>query len=262
MRTPNIILNSGGGSLNWALAQGTRQDSKTEAAFAAYWNRPFNVEYLKSAAYGNGDLLKDNLYCMLTSLEIIATMRGRAAFHDKFTSPLRFFSASNDLDAWSALDMARVLELTRRALKDIIARPELALDAAYDPFRSLEASVPAYVDFKRKLAAATALAVDGKTRLPSISAVRAEIYSPQDPTNVSSTARTLEQVKAFATGMLNTMTNGQASRFANVSPRHSNTNPNPNAPRAARRGDTLLSTRARYVHDIGFVWERRAPADM
>jgi hypothetical protein len=99
------------GKLYWHLSRvdkGTRQDSKTEGAFAAYWNRPLNVAYLQTAAYGASDLLKDNLFVMLSSLEIVATMRGRAAYHDKFTAPLRFFSASNDLDGWSSLDMAQV----------------------------------------------------------------------------------------------------------------------------------------------------------
>lgn len=35
--------------LYWHLSRvdkGTRQDSKTEGAFAAYWNRPLNVAYL------------------------------------------------------------------------------------------------------------------------------------------------------------------------------------------------------------------------
>ena len=97
--------------LYWHLSRvdkGTRQDSKTEGAFAAYWNRPLNVAYLQTAAYGASDLLKGNLFVMLSSLEIVATMRGRAAYHDKFTAPLRFFSASNDLDGWSSLDMAQV----------------------------------------------------------------------------------------------------------------------------------------------------------
>ena len=88
--------------------KGCRQDMKTEAAYAAYWNRTYNVEYLKSATYGASNLLKDNLYVMLTSPYIIAAMRGRAAFHDKVTTRLRFFSASNELDKWSALDMAQV----------------------------------------------------------------------------------------------------------------------------------------------------------
>ena len=51
--------------LYWHLSRvdkGTRQDSKTEGAFAAYWNRPLNVAYLQTAAYGASDLLKDNLF--------------------------------------------------------------------------------------------------------------------------------------------------------------------------------------------------------
>lgn len=107
----------------------------------------------------------------------------------------------------------QVLELTRRALNDISDKPELMLDADYDPFASLVSTVPAYADYRRKLAAATALAVDGKTRVMSISAVRAEIYSPTDATNIAATEKTLDHVKAFAAGMLNTMMNGQAARY-------------------------------------------------
>ena len=88
--------------------KGCRQDMKTEAAFAAYWNRPMNVAYLDP-----DNVLTKNLYIMLTSPYIIATMRGRAAFHDKVTTRLRFFSASNKLDKWSALDMAQVRTCAR-----------------------------------------------------------------------------------------------------------------------------------------------------
>ena len=94
----------------------------------------------------------------------------------------------------------QVLELTRRALNDISDKPELMLDADYDPFASLVSTVPAYADYRRKLAAATALAVDGKARVMSISAVRAEIYSPTDATNTATTEKTLDHVKAFAAG--------------------------------------------------------------
>ena len=45
---------------------------------------------------------------MLTCLEIVGAMRGRAAFHDKLTTRLRFFSASSTLDKWSNMDMAQV----------------------------------------------------------------------------------------------------------------------------------------------------------
>ena len=83
-------------------------DSKTEAAFSAYYNRPVIVEFLKSAAYDSPNILRDNLYVMLTCLEIVGAMRGRAAFHDKLTTRLRFFSASSTLDKWSNMDMAQV----------------------------------------------------------------------------------------------------------------------------------------------------------
>ena len=52
---------------------------------------------------------------------------------------------------------------------------------------------------------ATALAVDGKTTLPSIPAVRAEIYTPQDPSNQRATDLTKEHIKVFAAGMLHTL---------------------------------------------------------
>ena len=87
------------------------------------------------------------------------------------------------------------------------------LDPAYDPFAALVATVPAYAAYLRELQTATALAVDKKTRVPSISAVRKEIYTPSDADNIASTAKALEQIKAFAAGMLKTLTNGQGSRY-------------------------------------------------
>ena len=43
------------GKLYWYLSRigkGTRQDSKTEGAFAAYWNRPLKAAYLQTARVG------------------------------------------------------------------------------------------------------------------------------------------------------------------------------------------------------------------
>ena len=110
---------------------------------ATYFNRPLHVEFLKSQMYGSANLLKDNLFVMLTSLPVVATLRGRAAFHDKVISRLRFFSASAKLDKWSVMDMSRVLELTRVGLNEIIADPALLLDANYDMYSELVATVPA-----------------------------------------------------------------------------------------------------------------------
>ena len=112
-------------SLN-RVDKGVRQDSKTEAAFSAYYNRAVIVEFLKSVHYNKKDnLLRNNLFIMLTCDEIIGAMRGRAAFHDKLTTRLRFFSSSNELDGWSCLNMAEVSRVALHgcAVDRRIARP-------------------------------------------------------------------------------------------------------------------------------------------
>ena len=55
-----------------------RQDFQTKAARNAYINRAVNVEYLASQRYGSGNILRVNLYIMLTCKEVIAALRGRA----------------------------------------------------------------------------------------------------------------------------------------------------------------------------------------
>ena len=75
-----------------------------------------------------------------------------------------------------------MLELLRLGLIDVIAHPEKMLDAEYDMFAPLVATVPAYAEYLRELEGATALAVDGKTRVSSIGAVRKEIYTPSTRT--------------------------------------------------------------------------------
>ena len=107
----------------------------------------------------------------------------------------------------------QVLELLRVGLLELADNPEKLLDPEYDMFAPLVATEPAYVAYLETLKDATALAVDGKTRVPSVSAVRKEIYTPSDETNIESTSKTLEHIRAFAAGMLKTMTNGQAARY-------------------------------------------------
>ena len=63
--------------------KGARMDGQTEAAMVLYFNRPVIMKYLGTVLYSKSNLLRDNLFCTLASLEIVATLRGRAAFHDK-----------------------------------------------------------------------------------------------------------------------------------------------------------------------------------
>ena len=67
---------------------GVRQDFKTEAAFAEYFNRFVHVEFMKSTYFDGDNKLRDHCLAQLTSLPIIAAMRCRAIIHDKFTRRL------------------------------------------------------------------------------------------------------------------------------------------------------------------------------
>jgi hypothetical protein len=58
-----------------------------------------------------------------------------------------------------------------------------------------------------------AKSVDGSTKIKSIVAVRAEIYTPVDETNIQTTPLALEHIKVFAEGMLHTLENGQGARY-------------------------------------------------
>ena len=53
---------------------------------------------------------------MLGAVENVACLRARSIIGDKFTEPWLFFSASNELDGWSVLDLAPLVDLTLAAL--------------------------------------------------------------------------------------------------------------------------------------------------
>ena len=181
---------------------------------ATYNDRPMLVEFLKIAYFSDAMKLRDYLLVMLGSNEIVATTRGRAIIHDKYSDSYQFLSASKKLDGWSCLDMAQVVDMLRVALLAGIANPATWLDEAYDPFTALLTTVPEYAKHKADHLKIEARSVDNQESLNVTEIIRAELYRPTDPSNVRSTARTLEHLKAFMTGMLRTLTNSTvATRY-------------------------------------------------
>jgi hypothetical protein len=98
----------------------------------------------------------------MTSPIIIAALRARAVMHDKFTIHVRYFSASTELDGWSAADMAGVMAQLASELELTIADPARLLDADLNMFAPLEETTPAYRAHLEKLRTATARSVDPK----------------------------------------------------------------------------------------------------
>jgi hypothetical protein len=191
---------------------GARQDAKTEAAQAVYFNRPRIVEFLKDATYpGGGGILKDNMLASLTSLEVIAALRGRAAINEKFTVRVRFFSASNELDGWSVLEMAAVSDCARAFWKLCEENPAAVLTHDYDPFKSIVH--PAYTKFLRALSDSPMCSVDGSLTFKDWAEIRREIYDPTDEESKKATSLTLECLQAWGRGAGKTMDNGEAQKY-------------------------------------------------
>ena len=192
--------------------KGMRQDFQTKAARNAYINRAVNVEYLASQRYGSGNILRDNLYIMLTCKEVIAALRGRAIWDDKFTDRVCFWAADSSLEGWSCLDKARVMRVVRDRMRELVADPSPMLDEDYDLFEELH-DVPAYVAYLEQIGKVKSLSVNKKVKIPVAKTVRSEIYSPKDATNAPTDDLVKEQVRAFASGVLATLEGGQGGRY-------------------------------------------------
>ena len=76
------------------------------------------------------------------------------------------------------------------------------------------ATTEEYSKYLRTLESSTGLAVDKKTRVAVYTTVRADIYDPQDEDNRAARPKTLEHIKAFATGMLERFDGGNATRYS------------------------------------------------
>jgi hypothetical protein len=86
---------------SWALlvpvvrTSGWQQDLATEGAAAVYWNRRYYVWFLDECLRGCKDnILQENLFIVLVSVEMIALCRTMAIFHFKVCMPLRWIAGN------------------------------------------------------------------------------------------------------------------------------------------------------------------------
>ena len=190
--------------------RGSRMDFTTRCAVPIYMNRVPSLRFLGTAAFVKKEhILRDYLYSALLSRPNIAGLRARAIFDDKFTQPLLFWSASNDLD-FSLLDLAPIADLTHAALARGAEDPAFLMDAAVDVYASMQE--PAYDRWRRRRDNRSAAAKDG-TPFVVIRELRRELYTPQDPINQEVTPQTKAALQVWCGGALKTMVEGQGARY-------------------------------------------------
>ena len=193
--------------------KGARMDACTRAAMVAYHNRPLEMQFMKNTTFAEGNVLRDNLYATFGSLPYIACLRARAIIEGKFTCRHRFFAAATALAGWSALDMARVTDMSLAFFKLCEEHPERAVLNDYDPYEELLNSVPAYKEYMDALDKSTAKSVDKTVDIYDTRAIRAELYAPVDADSIAATPKMLEALRAWGKGARNTIEKGQGARY-------------------------------------------------
>ena len=109
-----------------------------------YWNNQYWVEFLDDCLRISGDniLKEQNLFVVLSSLEIIALSHVCSIVHLAICLPIRWLASNSHLLAkynWSIRSMGRVVDILESALGKIILSKELILDEAFmlDMFKDL-----------------------------------------------------------------------------------------------------------------------------
>ena len=116
---------------------GSRQDLATEGAAAVYWNRMYYVEFLDECLRGSNDnILQENLFIVLTSVEMVALSRVMAILHFKVCMPLRWLAGNTHFIGqqgydWSARSMGKAIDAMYDAMMAIEEDGKLFLDETF-----------------------------------------------------------------------------------------------------------------------------------
>ena len=102
---------------------GSRQDLAVEGAAAVYWNRKYYVEFPDERLSADGDnILQENLFIVLSSMEMIAMTRVYAIFHLGISLPMRWLAGNTHRlqnSNWSIRSMGIAIDLLEEALISI-----------------------------------------------------------------------------------------------------------------------------------------------
>ena len=99
---------------------GSRQDLAVEGAAAIYWNRKYYVEFLNQRLKASGEnILQNNLFIVLSCMEMISMSRIFAIFHLCISMPMRWLAGNThklQTSDWSIRSMGRVIDLLGKAM--------------------------------------------------------------------------------------------------------------------------------------------------
>ena len=116
---------------------GSRQDLAVEGAAAVYWNRKYYVEFLdEELKCGKDSILQENLFMVLTSMDMVALSRLFSILHFTVCMPMRFLAGqTHSIGAlgydWSPLSMGKAIDAIENAMMEIQSDGSKIMDEGF-----------------------------------------------------------------------------------------------------------------------------------
>ena len=146
-----------------------------------------------------------SIYTRLRSNEFVALLRVNVLWKYLFSDPFRWLSGkTSKLEGWSLYKMCQVLKLVEDLMNEIVANPSRLLDPLLDPYASIAAEVPAFVEWRKEQLEFKAYAEDG-TEYFLHQVVLREARTPQMKGHIQAHELTLELAKEQAQKALDKM---------------------------------------------------------
>ena len=193
-------------------ASGSRQDLAVEGAGALYFNRIYYIEFLDErlrTCGAEGNILQENLFIILSSVEMIAQARVCSIVHLCICLPMRWLAGNSHLLSeygWSVRSNGRAIDLLEKALEAIEADGYIFLDEEFmfGIFWELMEELPPFKDYLTHMYESKTMAAVGSSsndKVP-LDALWAELFNPESETNQETEEKTVELAAVAASALL------------------------------------------------------------
>ena len=211
---------------------GSRQDIVFSSSVAMVMNRDVVnrfLDYMLSMPDNDGDsILRRNIFCVLSSSEMIAQCRVLAILHFTAMLPLRWLAGKmHEMSTyeWGARHMGHVLDVFYQKLLLIQQSPSLFVSKMFmtSLFLSIEEKLPPFVEyldatFMRKGSSdVTVVSRRSGARIMSMKRARDEMFDPKCKTNIDTDIRVRELGKIVIDAILVYMADPKNATHRNLS---------------------------------------------
>ena len=207
-------------------AGGARHDLFVEGAPAIYWNRVYCIEFLdeRLRLSGEGNILQENLFIILSSLEMVALARTCSIIYLSICLPFRWIAARTHTlkeYKWGARSMGRIFDILETRLEEIKSESALFVNRDYmmGLFKEVVDEIPPFEEYlkhmyeKRKMPTV----VGSSTKEVHLALLRDELFYPTIEDNQDSTDLVKELAVVSAKAYLDELRNENKASYKHLS---------------------------------------------